>query len=63
MEYDEFKDLLELKREVEEILGDLEDEIILFPAEEQDSIFDEMLKKAIYYRNIILKIDEQLKDL
>lgn len=55
-------DLYELKYLITGYLQKLEELIILHPANRRDIEFEEMIKKAIYYRDILKRIDEQLND-
>ncbi|MDZ7934223.1 MAG: hypothetical protein U5M51_04490 [Emticicia sp.] len=52
--------LKELKNSIEESVRELEKEIIDYSARANDEEFGAMVRKAIYYREIIKRIDEQL---
>ena len=60
---DERNDLLELKRVVEQHLSTLHDELIeLSSYDEDDVLFNALLVKAKYYREILARIDQQVID-
>jgi CRISPR/Cas system-associated endoribonuclease Cas2 len=54
-------ELRELKKAIFEALDELEDELIIFPIDEQDIRYFELINKAIYFRTMIEKIDDLLK--
>lgn len=52
--------LKKLKKSIEESVRDLENDIIDYSTKANDEEFGAMVRKAIYYREIIKIIDEQL---
>jgi hypothetical protein len=54
-------ELRELKSAVSDALDGVEDELIIFPIEEQDIRYFGLINKAIYFRTMIEKIDDLLK--
>ncbi len=52
--------LKELKSSIEESVRELEKDIIDYSTKANDEEFGAMVRKAIYYREIIKRIDEQL---
>jgi hypothetical protein len=52
--------LKELKNSIEESVRELEKDIIDYSTKANDEEFGAMVRKAIYYREIIKRIDEQL---
>lgn len=55
--------LLELKRTMQQQLRQLEEEIIMCDLYGDDELFAFLLKKAAYYRDVLLKIDQRLAEL
>lgn len=53
--------LKELKKNIEESVRELENNILDYSIKANDEEFGAMVRKAIYYREIIKRIDEQLK--
>ena len=53
--------LKELKKNIEESVRELENDIVDYSTKAHDEEFGAMVRKAIYYREIIKRIDEQLK--
>ncbi|GAB2623562.1 hypothetical protein GCM10027035_18830 [Emticicia sediminis] len=53
--------LKELKKNIEESVRELENDIVDYSTKANDEEFGAMVRKAIYYREIIKRIDEQLK--
>ncbi len=54
------KDLYDLKESIGQALQKAEEQIINFPADGLNQNFDELIKKAIYYRDLLQKIEIQL---
>jgi hypothetical protein len=52
--------LKELKSSIEESVRELEKDILDYSTKANDEEFGAMVRKAIYYREIIKRIDEQL---
>jgi hypothetical protein len=52
--------LKELRNSIEESIRELEKDIIDYSTKANDEEFGAMIRKAIYYREIIKRIDEQL---
>lgn len=55
-----YEESLELKRLLESYLLEINDSILDFPPFGDEEKFNFLVKKAIYYRNIIKKIKEDL---
>lgn len=56
-----YEESLELKRLLEKYLLEIDDSILTYPPFGDDEKFEFLIKKAIYYRNIIQKIKEELE--
>lgn len=54
------KDLFELKEAIISSLKNEEEKIISFSKEGRDEDFDNLIKKAVYYRNLLKQIEQQL---
>lgn len=54
------KDLFELKEAIISALKNEEEKIISFSKEGRDEDFDNLIKKAVYYRNLLKQIEQQL---
>ena len=54
------EDLLELKKAMTEGLQNEENKIINFPSDGSDNDFDALIRKAVYYRNLLEKVNQQL---
>lgn len=54
------EDLLELKKAMTEGLQNEENKIINFPFDGSDNDFDALIRKAVYYRNLLEKVNQQL---
>ena len=55
-----WKDLFELKEAIISALKNEEEKIISFSKEGRDEDFDNLIKKAVYYRNLLKQIEQQL---
>jgi hypothetical protein len=56
------KDLLELKEGMISALNDIEENIITFALSDSDAEFDFLIKKAIYYRDLLKKIEQLISN-
>lgn len=56
-------DLLEMKRAILKILPDLEMDIMFYPLDANDEDYIFLLKKGAYYRDILIKIEQRLKEI
>ncbi len=54
------QDYLEMKAAVELALERVDEQIKIFPAKGSDNRFAELVRKAIYYRDILRQIEEAL---
>jgi hypothetical protein len=54
------KDLYELKESIAQALQKVEKQIMDFSVNGLDQDFDDLMKKAIYYRDLLQKIETQL---
>ncbi len=54
------KDLYDLKESISQVLQQVEEQIINFPVDGLNQNFDNLIKKAIYYRDLLQKIETQL---
>ncbi len=54
------KDLYELKESIAQALQKVEKQIMNFSVNGLDQDFDDLIKKAIYYRDLLQKIETQL---
>lgn len=57
----DYSTLKELKKNIEKSVRELENDIVDYSTKANDEEFGAMVRKAIYYREIIKRIDEQLK--
>ena len=55
--------LLDLKRSIENLLDQLDEQIILSDPKSDDEAYDFLLKKAINYRDTLTRIVARLNDL
>ena len=53
----------ELRNFIEEELPKVEMKILFFPLDEDDAEFNSLLKKAAHYRDLLKKINDELKNL
>jgi len=62
MDAEKRKDYIQLRAKVVEILKETEVRILDYRPDESDADFRFLINKAISYRNVITKIDEELNE-
>jgi hypothetical protein len=55
-------ELVELRSLLEKMLVELEDKIISYLPEDSDEEFNFLVKKAIHYQSLIVRINNELED-
>ena len=56
------RELIELRLLLEKMLVELEDRIISYLPEDSDEEFNFLVKKAIHYQSLIVRINDELED-
>ena len=56
------KELIDLRLLLEKMLVELEDKMISYLPEDNDEEFNFLVKKAIHYQGLIVRINKELED-